>query len=138
MDTIRTRFAPSPTGYLHVGGPARPFSTGCMPVTPRVNSFYASKTPIKSAMSPTLRKTLSSDPVPSSPSRSLDQDSVFIRLRLSRRIRRRLDALKNRPAAVPHGSLDIRLDLTGTDVTPVDIVQEIMAHGNARSRPNPS
>ena len=31
--------------------------------------------------------------------RSLDQDSVFIRLRLSRRIRRRLDGLKRKPAA---------------------------------------
>lgn len=66
--------------------------------------------------------------------RSLDQDSVFIRLRLSRRIRRRLDGLKRRSAALPSDSLDIRLDLTGTDVTPVDIVQEIMAHGCARSR----
>jgi hypothetical protein len=68
--------------------------------------------------------------------RSLDQDSVFIRLRLSRRIRNKLDGLKRRPAAVPNGSLDIRLDLAGTDVTPVDIVQEIIAHGSARSRTN--
>jgi len=66
--------------------------------------------------------------------RSLDQDSVFIRLRLSRRIRRRLDGLKRRSAVLPSDSLDIRLDLTGTDVTPVDIVQEIIAHGSARSR----
>lgn len=70
--------------------------------------------------------------------RSLDQDSVFIRLRLSRRIRRRLDALKTGPATLPDDSLDIRLDLTGTDVTPVEIVQEIMAHGNARSGTVPS
>jgi len=71
--------------------------------------------------------------------RSLDQDSVFIRLRLSRRIRRRLDGLKRKPAASsPSDSLDVRLDLTGTEVTPVDIVQEIMAHGTARGRTRPS
>lgn len=70
--------------------------------------------------------------------RSIDQDSVFIRLHLSRRIRRRLDALKRKPAASsPSDSLDVRLDLTGTDVTPVDIVQEIMAHGSARRGSNP-
>jgi hypothetical protein len=66
--------------------------------------------------------------------RSLDQDSVFIRLRLSRRIRRRLDGLKRKPTALPSHSLDIRLDLAGTDVTPVEVVQEIMAHNTARSR----
>ena len=70
--------------------------------------------------------------------RSLDQDSVFIKLRLSRRIRRRLDGLNRRPAAAPSSSLDIRLDLTGTDVTPVDIVQEIMAHGTSHRSANPS
>lgn len=66
--------------------------------------------------------------------RSLDQDSVFIRLRLSRRIRRRLAGLKKKKSAAsePTDSLDVRLDLTGTEVTPVDIVQEIMAHGNTR------
>ena len=70
--------------------------------------------------------------------RSLDQDSVFIRLRPSRRIRRKLDGLKGTPARVPSESLDIRLDLTGTDVTPVDIVQEIIAHGSARSTTGPN
>src|SRR3989441_8229876 len=29
--TIRVRFAPSPTGYLHVGGPRPPFSTRFSP-----------------------------------------------------------------------------------------------------------
>ena len=70
--------------------------------------------------------------------RALDQDSVFIRLRLSRRIRRRLEGLKNRPAASPSNSLDIQLDLTGSDVTPMDIVQEIMAHGSSQHSANPS
>jgi len=67
--------------------------------------------------------------------RSLDQQSVFIRLRLSRRIRRRLQGSEcDRAAQTPGASLDVRLDLAGTDVTPVDIVQEIMAHGSPRSR----
>ena len=70
--------------------------------------------------------------------RSLDQDSVFIKLHLSRRIRRRLDGLKKRPAASPGDSVDIQLDLTGTGVTPVDILQEIMAHGPSHRSANPS
>ena len=68
--------------------------------------------------------------------RSLDQDRVFIRLRLSRRIRRRLEDLKRRPVASPVHAFDIQLDLSGTDVTPVDIVQEIMAHGTSRRTGN--
>jgi len=68
--------------------------------------------------------------------RSLDQDCVFIRLRLSRRIRRRLDDLKRRPATSPVHAFDIQLDLSGSDVTPVDIVQEIMAHGTSRRSGN--
>lgn len=64
--------------------------------------------------------------------RSLDQDRVFIRLRLSRRIRHKLDGLTWRPSASPANSFDVQLDLSGTEVTPVDIVQEIMAHGAPR------
>ena len=69
--------------------------------------------------------------------RSLDQDRVFIRLRLSRRLRRKLDGLKKKPAGLPTDSFDVQLDLSGTGVTPVDIVQEIMAHGTAHRGANP-
>jgi hypothetical protein len=64
--------------------------------------------------------------------RSSDLDSLFIRLRISRRIRRRLDALKGRSSPSRSNSVDVQLDLTGTDVSPVELVQEIMAHGSGR------
>jgi hypothetical protein len=68
--------------------------------------------------------------------RSQDQDSVFLRLRpSSERKRRRLERSIRRAARAREDAFDIRLDLSGTDLTPVEIVQEIMARGHQPARP---
>jgi hypothetical protein len=54
--------------------------------------------------------------------RSLEEQSVFLRLRPTERIRRRL-------ARAPEQPFDVRLDLSGTGLSPVEVVQEILAHG---------
>lgn len=42
---VRTRFAPSPTGYLHVGGLERHFILGSMQNITKANLFYVLKIP---------------------------------------------------------------------------------------------
>ena len=48
MDKIRTRFAPSPTGYMHVGGVRTALSPGWWPGTPTASLFCGWKIPIRS------------------------------------------------------------------------------------------
>ena len=56
---IRVRFAPSPTGYLHVGGAAPRFSTGFSLETSAARSSCELKTPTSSAIAPNWSKAFS-------------------------------------------------------------------------------
>jgi hypothetical protein len=49
MSTIVTRFAPSPTGYLHVGGARTALFNWLLARNPAANSSCASKTPTRPA-----------------------------------------------------------------------------------------
>lgn len=42
---VRTRFAPSPTGYLHVGGARTALYSGSMQNITKANLFYVLKIP---------------------------------------------------------------------------------------------
>jgi len=58
-----------------------------------------------------------------------DRDSIRLKLRRTERLLRKL-TYRSRKKARPQASLlDVRLDLTGTDITPLEILQEILAHG---------
>ena len=46
---VRTRFAPSPTGYMHVGNLRTACTPGSSPGTTRAPSFCALRTPIRPA-----------------------------------------------------------------------------------------
>lgn len=46
---VRTRFAPSPTGYMHVGNLRTALYTWLIAGTPAVPSFYVLRTPIRAA-----------------------------------------------------------------------------------------
>ena len=49
MNEIRVRFAPSPTGYLHIGGARTALLTGCLPAKTAVSWYCALKIPIPNA-----------------------------------------------------------------------------------------
>jgi len=66
--------------------------------------------------------------------RSQEGDAVFLRLRLTERLLRRLRGLPNRPEALGVGdAFDLRLDLTDTGFSAVEVVQEIIAHAPGSS-----
>ncbi len=68
--------------------------------------------------------------------RSIDQDSIELRLRCSERLKRRLLGREGgRPDSVEHGFVHVRLDLAGTSLSPVEVLQEILAHGPGGPRP---
>ena len=46
---VRTRFAPSPTGYMHVGNLRTACTPGSSPGTPAAPSSFALRTPIRAA-----------------------------------------------------------------------------------------
>jgi hypothetical protein len=61
--------------------------------------------------------------------RALEQDSVFLRLRPTERILRRIRRREDVATTGPVQPFDVRLDLADTGLSPVELVQEIMAHG---------
>jgi hypothetical protein len=68
--------------------------------------------------------------------RSIDQDSIVLRLRCSERLERRLLSQGGcSSGSAEHGSLHVRLDLAGTSLSPVEVLQEILAHGSGGPRP---
>jgi len=58
-----------------------------------------------------------------------DRDSIRLKLRRTERLVRKLGSRPRRRARRPRQSVDVRLDLAGTDITPLEILQEILAHG---------
>jgi len=67
--------------------------------------------------------------------RSIEQDSIVLRLRRSKRLERRLLSQGRRSGTAELDSLHVRLDLAGTSLSPVEILQEILAHGSGSPRP---
>jgi hypothetical protein len=63
--------------------------------------------------------------------RSQEGDAVFLRLRATERLLRRLRRRAGAPA--PGDAFDLRLDLTDTGFSAVEVVQEIMAHASPPS-----
>lgn len=60
---------------------------------------------------------------------ALEQTSVFLRLRPTERILRRLGQRREAGPGRAGRSFDVRVDLTDADLTAVELVQEIMARG---------
>jgi hypothetical protein len=59
-----------------------------------------------------------------------DRDGLRLRLRLTRRLARRLHRRSpDLDGEVVGNSLDVRIDLTGADLSPAEVLQEILAHG---------
>ena len=52
---VRTRFAPSPTGYMHVGNRERRSTPGSLPGATAASSFSALKIPIRADSSKAQR-----------------------------------------------------------------------------------
>lgn len=67
--------------------------------------------------------------------RSEDRDAVFLRLRTTERLRRRLRRSRRREAPAAGEPFDLCLDLSDTGFSAVELVQEIMAHAE---RPDPA
>ena len=67
--------------------------------------------------------------------RSEEPTAVFLRLRITERLARRLRRAEPRQAPSVGQSFDLRLDLADTGFTAVELVQEIMAHSE---RPAPA
>jgi hypothetical protein len=58
-----------------------------------------------------------------------DRDSIRLKLRRTERLLRKLTSRSRKKTRPQAGLLDVRLDLTGTDITPLEVLQEILAHG---------